>query len=128
VRAKSRWIVHARSEFTASHALMSYNGRPEEPHSHLWAVAIRIGVSELNDEGYALDFHEVRGALESVLAPLAGADLNRHAEVGHPSPTAERLAEAVAAWLEAPLAELGGTLLTVSVWEGPQNRVDLELE
>lgn len=122
-----RWVVHGRAEFTASHALTSYKGRPEEPHPHAWAVALRVGVTELNDEAYALDFHAVHRLLDEALAPLHYSDLGRHPEIGRPSPTAERLAEVVAGWLAAPLAELGGTLLTVSVWEGPDNRVDLEL-
>jgi 6-pyruvoyl-tetrahydropterin synthase len=124
----SRWVVHARADFEARHALTRYLGRPEESHSHLWAVAIRVGVESLGDEGYALDFHAVRRLLVEAVAPLAGSDLNLDPEVGRPSPTAERLAEVLAARLAPPLAALGGALLTVTVWEGPENRVDLNLE
>ena len=61
-------------------------------------------------------------------APLRGADLNHHPEIGRPTPSAERVAEVVAARLEPGIAALGGRLLTTSVWEGPDNRVDLCLE
>jgi 6-pyruvoyl-tetrahydropterin synthase len=91
-------------------------------------VAIRVGTAELNDEGYALDFHAVHRILQDAVAPLEGADLNQHPQIGDPSPSAERLAEIIAGWLRQPLAELGGTLLSVSVWEGAENRVDLVLE
>ncbi len=123
-----RWVVHAREEFTASHALRVYNGRPEEPHSHRWAVEVRVGVPRLNAEGYALDFHALRSALAAAVADLHDADLTAHPEVGTPTPTAENLAMVLARRLEEPVALLGGTLLTVTVWEGPGNRVDLELE
>ncbi len=123
-----RWVVHARAEFTATHALTAYRGRPEEPHSHRWAVEIRVGTPRLNGEGYALDFHAVREVLEEAVRPLEGTDLGTHPEIGVPSPTAERLALVLARLLEEPLALLGGTLLGVSVWEGPENRVDLELD
>jgi len=122
-----RWVIHARAEFTATHALSAYRGRPEESHPHRWAVAIRVGTARLHAEGYALDFHAVREALLETVTPLDGTDLNAHPEIGTPSPTAERLALVLARRLEEPLARLGGTLLTVSVWEGPENRVDLEL-
>ena len=123
----SRWVVHSRRSFDAVHALTSYRGAPEAPHSHQWRVAIRVGASRLNTDGYALDFHEVHSLLEEAVAPLAGADLNRHPEIGRPSPSAERVAEFLAVALNDKLIAIGGELLTVSVWEGPDNRVDLEL-
>jgi 6-pyruvoyl-tetrahydropterin synthase len=122
-----RWVIHAQIEFDASHALTSYRGEPETSHEHRWRVAIRVGVEQLNAEGYALDFHAVHSVLERALAPLDGSDLNQHPLIGAPTPSAERLAEVVAGWVGPPIAELTGTLLTVSVWEGPENRVDLNL-
>ncbi len=123
----SRWVVHSKVEFDAEHALTTYLGRPEEPHSHRWRVAIRVGAERLHPEGYAVDFHAVHQLLEETVAPFAGADLNLDPEVGVPSPTAERLAEVVASRIVLRCRTLGARLLTVSVWEGPTNRVDLEL-
>jgi 6-pyruvoyltetrahydropterin/6-carboxytetrahydropterin synthase len=123
----SRWVVHSRAAFTARHALTSYLGEPEEPHSHHWQVAIRVGTDGLKPEGYAVDFHAVHDALRTVVAPLDGSDLNAHPEIGSPTPSAERVAEAVASWLEPAVRDLGARLLMVSVWEGPENRVDLVL-
>lgn len=123
-----RWVVHGRASFRASHALRSYRGRPEPPHEHPWTVEIRAGTDDLDGEAMALDFHALRTLLEQALAPLDGSDLNAHPEIGRPSPSAERLAEVVAGWLGPAVEQLGGRLLTVSVWEGPDNRVDLELE
>jgi 6-pyruvoyl-tetrahydropterin synthase len=124
----ARWVIHSRVAFDARHALTSYLGRAEEPHQHRWEIAIEVGADALNDEGFALDFHAVHSTLEKVVAPLRDSDLNRHPEIGSPTPSAERLAEVVAGALDAPLAAIGGTLLTISVWEGPDNRVDLCLE
>lgn len=123
----SRWVVHAEAAFQAHHALTAYRGHPEPSHSHPWKVAVQVGVDRLNDEGYALDFHEVQSILDTAIAPLDGSDLNQHPEIGRPSPTAERLAEVLAQWLTPNYRKIGGTLLTVSVWEGPDNRVDLML-
>ncbi len=100
----------------------------EEAHDHEWQVEVRIGTEGLNTEGYALDFHEVHKILSEAVAPLEGSNLNRHPEIGRPTPTAERVAEVLAGRL-APLYEaIGGRLLSVSVWEGPDNRVDLMLD
>ena len=124
----SRWVLHSRAVFEASHALTSYRGAPEAPHSHHWQVAIRVGADALNPDGYALDFHDVHALLATAVAPLEGADLNRHPEIGRPSPTAERMAQFLAEHLTPQCAEFGGTLLSVSVWEGEENRVDLMLD
>ena len=122
-----RWIVHASSEFPATHALVSYLGDPEEPHRHLWKVAIAVATDGLNEEGYAVDFHAVQGVLNDLVAPLADSDLNAHPEVGDPTPSAERLAQVVAGWVVPKVADLNASLVRVSVWEGADNRVDLEL-
>ena len=124
----TRWVVHARASFTARHALTSYLGEPEASHSHPWQVAVRVGTGRLNDEGYAVDFHALRNALRSLTASLDGSDLNAHPEIGAPTPSAERVAEVIAGWLAPLVRELGARLLIVSVWEGPDNRVDLVLD
>ena len=123
----SRWVVHSRSTFEACHALTSYHGDREEPHSHQWQIAIRVGTDALNAEGYAVDFHAAHEALARVVAPLDGTDLNDHPEIGSPTPSAERVAEVVAGWVAPAIEDLGARLLSVSVWEGPGNRVDLVL-
>jgi 6-pyruvoyl-tetrahydropterin synthase len=124
----SRWIVRSRAEFKALHALTQYQGMAEEAHDHEWQVEVRIGTESLNTEGYALDFHEVQKVLSEAVAPLEGSNPNRHPEIGRPSHTAERLAEVLAQKL-APLYEaVGGRLLSVSIWEGADNRVDLMLD
>ena len=124
----SRWVIHAQASFDAHHALTSYRGERETPHRHSWKVEVRIGTDALNDEGFALDFHQTHAVLQTAIAPLDSSDLNAHPDIGPPSPTAERLAEFLAAILAPGYEALGGRLLSVSVWEGPENRVDLNLE
>ena len=124
----SRWIVHSHATFEALHALTEYRGMAEEAHNHDWQVKVQVGAETLKRESYALDFHEVHKILSEAVTPLDGSDLNTHPEIGRPSPTAERVAEVLAEVL-APLYEaIGGQLLSVSIWEGPENRVDLVLD
>jgi 6-pyruvoyl-tetrahydropterin synthase len=100
----------------------------EEAHDHEWRVEVRVGTENLNTEGYALDFHEVHRILADAVKPLDGLNLNRHPDIGRPSPTAERVAEVLAESLAPSYEAVGGLLLSVSIWEGPENRVDLVLE
>lgn len=124
----SHWIIHAQASFDARHALTSYRGKRESAHGHPWKVAVRVGADALNKEGYALDFHQVRDLLAKAVTPLDRSDLNDHPEIGQPSPTAERVAEFLSEKLEPEYEKIGGKLLAVSVWEGPDNRVDLILD
>ncbi len=124
----SRWVIHALASFDARHALTSYRGERESSHGHPWKISVRVGADELNEEGYALDFHQVRDLLAAAVAPLDHSDLNDHPEIGHPSPTAERVAEVLSQMLAPEYERTGGQLLSVSVWEGPENRVDLILD
>ena len=124
----TRWVVHAAAELRASHALRSYGGKPEAIHAHRWRVELRAATDCLNEEGFALDFHALRHLLAGAVAPLEGTILDEHPEIGRPSPTAESLALHLARRLAPAVEDLGGRLLTVSVWEGSGNRVDLELE
>lgn len=124
----SRWVVHSKGAFEARHALTSYKGHQESPHHHRWEVAVRVGVDHLNSDHYAIDFHAVHEILAAAVDTLDGTSLNDHPDIGDPSPTAERAAEVLAELLAPQFTTLGGTLLTVSVWEGPNNRVDLNLE
>ena len=124
----ARWVVHSSIEFEATHALLSYLGKPEEPHAHQWRVAIQVGTDGLNSEGYAVDFHAVHELLGAVRDELERTDLNAHPEIGTPTPSAEHLAEVIAHRFEPHVRQLGARLLSVSVWEGPENRVDLKLD
>lgn len=124
----SRWVIHAQASFEARHALTFYRGKAESSHGHPWKVEVRVGAGELNEESYALDFHQVRDLLAAAVAPLDRSDLNDHPEIGQPSPTAERVAEVLSEKLAPAYEEIGGQLISVSVWEGPDNRVDLILD
>ena len=123
----SRWVIHAEASFAANHALTSYQGAVENSHEHAWKIAVQVGTDDLNEEGFALDFHQVRDLLAAAVVPLEGTDLNHHPEIGIPSPTAERIAEVLGRRLGPQFEAIGGRLLVVSVWEGPENRVDLNL-
>jgi 6-pyruvoyl-tetrahydropterin synthase len=120
-----KWVYHSAAEFSADHALTLYLGEREDSHNHVWRVAVEVGADRLQPEHFALDFHAVHNALRSVVNPLDGTNLNQHPRIGLPSPTAERVAEVLAEDLGGLLAGFGGELLKVSVWEGPENRVDL---
>jgi 6-pyruvoyltetrahydropterin/6-carboxytetrahydropterin synthase len=121
-----RYELLVRSRFEAAHHLTAYRGAPEPVHGHSWQVEARIESAELGPEGYAVDFVEIQGRLEALVARFRHGDINGVAPFDRTSPTAERLAEwfhgELASWLVTHRS-VGGTaharVASVTVWEGP---------
>jgi len=111
------YVLRVRARFEAAHHLTSYKGRLEPNHGHSWQVEAVLSTAELDGEGMAFDFVEVKTALQELAARLDHGDINAVPPFDAVSPTTER----IAAWFfdrlsgrlpAAPLAE-------VTVWEGP---------
>ena len=121
-----RYELLVRARFEAAHHLTAYRGAPEPVHGHSWQVEARIVSADLGPEGYAVDFVEIQGRLEALVARFRHGDINAVPPFDRSSPTAERLAE----WFHRELASwLGGhrsvggaasaRVSSVTVWEGP---------
>ncbi|HSF39422.1 MAG TPA: 6-carboxytetrahydropterin synthase [Thermoanaerobaculia bacterium] len=111
------YLLRVTSRFEAAHHLTSYQGKPEPSHGHSWRVEAALAASELDGEGMAFDFVEVKAALDDLARRLDHKDVNTVPPFDRTSPTTER----IAAWFFAELsARLPRAPLTeVTVWEGP---------
>ena len=121
-----RYELSVRARFEAAHHLTAYRGAPEPVHGHSWQVEARIVSSELGPEGYAVDFVDIQGRLEALVARFRHGDINAVPPFDRSSPTAERLAEwfhrELASWLETHRSvggAAGARVSSVTVWEGP---------
>jgi len=89
------WEIRVESSFTARHAIRYPGGAIETPHEHTWNVEVRYAGADLDDHGLLVDFVQAQGALESVLRPLDGSDLNTNPVLDGRNPTAEVVAHYV---------------------------------
>ena len=107
-------------EFTARHAVRLRDGSMEPSHEHCWRVRATFRSAALDlAMGVVIDFLDVQEALKAATANLVGRDLNELAEFSDRPPSAERLAELLAARLRSRLAGAGGRLYSLSVTEAP---------
>ena len=94
-------------------------GGMEEPHAHTWCVTADFRSERLAEPmGVVIDFVEADGALAAVVSGVDGTDLNAAPPFADRCPSAERVAE----WIAAALAQrLGadGRLYCVTVTEAP---------
>lgn len=111
------YTLRVVARFEAAHHLTSYKGRPEPNHGHSWRVEAVLESAELDSEGMAFDFVEVKTALQELAARFDHGDVNAVPPFDAVSPTTER----IAAWFFDRLAERlpAAPLAEVTVWEGP---------
>lgn len=111
------YVLRVAERFEAAHHLTSYKGRPEPNHGHSWRVEAVLAAAELDGEGMAFDFVEVKTALQELAARFDHGDVNTVPPFDAVSPTTER----IAAWFFDRLAERlpAAPLAEVTVWEGP---------
>jgi 6-pyruvoyltetrahydropterin/6-carboxytetrahydropterin synthase len=111
------YVLRVVARFEAAHHLTSYKGKPEPNHGHSWRVEAVLATAELDGEGMAFDFVEIKTALQELAARFDHGDVNTVPPFDTVSPTTER----IAAWFFDRLAERlpAAPLAEVTVWEGP---------
>jgi 6-pyruvoyltetrahydropterin/6-carboxytetrahydropterin synthase len=111
------YVLRVVARFEAAHHLTSYKGRPEPNHGHSWRVEAVLATADLDGEGMAFDFVEIKTALQELAARFDHGDVNAVPPFDAVSPTTER----IAAWFFDRLAERlpAAPLAEVTVWEGP---------
>lgn len=118
-------------EFEAEHALRSVASLPgpEAPHRHRFRVEVALETDRLDAHDIAVDFVPARELVGSLAHRLEGKSVNDVPPFDRISPTTENIARWFAAEIEASAARrsLGGRLREVTVWEGPEASVTLEL-
>lgn len=113
----SEYTLRVRSRFEAAHHLTSYRGEPEPVHGHSWRVEAELAAAELDGEGMAYDFVEIKRALDALVAPFDHHHVNTVPPFDRLSPTTERIARYLFDQLQAALP--GAPLRQLTVWEGP---------
>ncbi|ASJ02949.1 6-pyruvoyl tetrahydropterin synthase [Thermococcus profundus] len=113
---KSR--VVERFKFEAAHAVI-INGQAEEIHGHTFRL--EVAVEGPLENGYVIDFLELRAIVEGILGKLDHRNLNSLFE----NPTTENLALWIAEKVQEKLPT-GVKLQRIVLWEGDENGVEFE--
>lgn len=81
------------SKFSAAHQLRGYQGKCEKLHGHNWRVTVAVTSDRLNEQGLAIDFHELKKFLREVLDQLEHTFLNDIFPFTEINPSSENLAK-----------------------------------
>jgi len=104
-------------EFCAAHAIM-INGHREPTHGHNFRALVTVRGATLDANDLVCDFHAIERKLDEIINPFHNANLNDVSPFDRINPTAERIAEFIAASLMKSLPT-GVFLRRVSVTEAP---------
>jgi 6-pyruvoyltetrahydropterin/6-carboxytetrahydropterin synthase len=101
------------SEFDAAHHLPGYQGKCARVHGHTYKVEIMVE-GPVGDDGFVMDFYQVKKYLNSALEEMDHKDLNYIL----PNPTAELIADRLFKRLKEDLKGTVVSLVSLKLWEG----------
>jgi len=105
-----------KRSFAAAHQLRGYKGKCEGLHGHNYLVEVTVRAEGLNEIGLALDFKEIKAALDRLLDAYDHGFLNQVPPFDRINPSAENLARTLYQGIKAALPA-GVAPGRVTVWE-----------
>jgi 6-pyruvoyltetrahydropterin/6-carboxytetrahydropterin synthase len=85
--------VSVEQTFAAGHALRNYKGSCEDVHGHNFRVRVTVAGEQLDSTGLLVDFLELKGLIDEVIAYLDHKFINDLPPFDKINPSAENLAK-----------------------------------
>ena len=104
------------SKFAAAHQLRGYEGKCEKLHGHNWRVTIAVTAERLNEQGLAIDFHDLKKSLREVLDQLEHTFLNDIFPFTQINPSSENLAKGIYNTMAKKINDDDLEVGSVTVW------------
>jgi 6-pyruvoyltetrahydropterin/6-carboxytetrahydropterin synthase len=115
--------VFVEGHFSAAHRLTDYPGNCARWHGHNWTVAVHVQAEQLNEMGLAVDFRQIKDALNGTLSKYDHVDLNQVPELAGINPSCEILAQRLFRELSTELNDGNLKVSRVRVSETPNTGV-----
>jgi len=112
--------VYVKTDFSAAHFLAGYPGDCARLHGHNWLIEVYVRCRNLDRLGMAVDFMEIKQAVQSVISPLDHANLNDLKSFREINPTSENIAKFLYRELGKKLNSEELTISKVKVAETPE--------
>ena len=84
--------LNVRTHFCAAHHLVGYRGDCAANHGHTWEVTVFVSGERLDDNGFLIDFRDLKNTVGKVVKTLDHSDLNALDTFQKDSPTSENIA------------------------------------
>ncbi len=118
------FTVSTAVEFSSSHSLKDYEGDCARVHGHNWVLRVYYEFSELDEQGIAVDFLELRSKVSDAVLPILDhRHLNDIPPFDRLNPTSENIAAEIFRILDEQVRFEKGRLKMVELWETPTDMV-----
>ncbi len=115
--SKSMYELMIESKFAAAHQLRGYQGGCEKLHGHNWRVTMAVTAERLDEQGIAMDFHDLKKMLREVLDQLEHTCLNEIFPFTQINPTSENVAKWIYDNMAKKINDDNIEVASVTVWE-----------
>lgn len=105
------------TDFAASHILEGHPGKCARLHGHNWKVEAEVAATALNDLGMAIDFADLKSAVQDLVEGMDHRHLNDLPAFEGVNPTAEHVARVVYQGLAGRLSGPQMSVVAVTIWE-----------
>jgi 6-pyruvoyltetrahydropterin/6-carboxytetrahydropterin synthase len=120
---KGDFHIRIESRFEASHYLYSYfpDGSDEPMHGHSWKVELDISRAGggLGKDGISYDFVEAKKRLDKLISVMDHSCINDLEDFNGINPTSENIARWFYGGLRDSVAQSGGEIKEIRIFEGP---------
>ena len=124
-QAAGQYTVRVEARFEAAHYLREYRGISEPLHGHSYKVEADLAArgGGVDRDAIAVDFVSAKRKLDSLAKKLDYGCINDVEPFKDINPSAENIAAWFHRELSAAVANENAEVVTVTIWEGPVNRV-----
>ena len=116
-KGSEMYELTVRGKFSAAHALREYAGDCARMHGHNWSIEIVVRAETLAPDGLAVDFRDLKSALDETLSQLDHRYINEVPPFDKINPSSEHIAKWLFERMSAKLDALGVRLARVRVGE-----------
>lgn len=123
--AVGTFTIRVEARFEAAHFLREYRGISEPLHGHSYKVEADLAGRSggVDDDAIAVDFVSAKRKLEALAKKLDYGCINDVPPFTEINPSAENIASWFHGELSAAMADENAEVVSVTIWEGPLNRV-----
>ncbi|HET7319780.1 MAG TPA: 6-carboxytetrahydropterin synthase QueD, partial [Nitrospirota bacterium] len=115
--SNAMYELMVESKFSAAHQLRGYQGQCEKLHGHNWRVTVAVTAERLDEQGLAIDFHQLKKALREILDQLEHTFLNDIFPFTQINPSSENLAKWIYDNMMKKVNDDNIEVASVTVWE-----------
>ena len=87
------YFLTINETFSAAHALRGYDGECSRTHGHNWQVKVGFKANQVDRNGFAIDYFDLKKVVDEVIAELDHQLINDHPYFKSVNPTSENISE-----------------------------------